>query len=613
MDKTINHLVELSNRLDKEGKKTCADAVDGLILEGSVVKIAQYVGVIGYVLKQNRAMANCIRRKRAGTNTSMQDVVMSCLKEYQDGQDYNDKEWTGKYAQVLEQDPALFKQAHLVFLAELGKEGDIELHINNLEKTAALLEENGDGDEMLSKMLSHIKSYGEILQAETENVNFKMAAPRWWSRLWQNVNPWSKKWRERGEDKKTMSEMDNVLKNIIEVGDTTRQIQGSIQQLKSRFGSLQDLVEPTGQSQEIIKRINQLNTGNWNNLSSSVYQLQYMLQYSSGDMSDAAPVIEELAENVNAVNDSMRDIQINMNLLRQRAPIRGRYSKYTEEGKLDPRAIASPAEEFGVLDRVLSHLYKNPFDREAYFYAQRMHARLEDRLRYIEREPDQEAQDWLRTPETQEHGVQSQPGIFEPQQTIDLGPVDDRQINAVVQSLLQTNPVADTASMQEKADWLANLFTQVFATLKVSDHPKLKALKDALVDVSDRVGPTPSTSGLAPPSVSQSAPSTAVPEQEDIDLDAFSTSWLEDFDDIDEENNAFAQVSIEDLIKIANKIDPIDRNLATLIDKYIEESDLFELPEFPEHSFVIKCDGRKDTLNLGNTQNKKAGYVFNFA
>ncbi len=617
MDNIVNHLVELSNSLDKEGKKVCADAVDSLIQNGSVVKIAQYVGVIGYVLKQNRAMANCVRRKRVASDASMQDVVLSCLKEYQDGQDYNDKEWTSKYAQVLQHDPSLFKQAHLVFLAEWGKESDIEGHITNLEKAAGLLQEHEANDEMISKMLSHIKSYGDVLQEETSNINFKVAAPRgWWSRLWQNINPWSKKWRERGEDKQTVSEMNNILKRIIEVGDTTKQMQNSIQQLKSRFGSLADVI-PQGPSHEILSRINGLSTGDWNNLSSSIHQLQYLLQSTpptspqeQNMIYTAHGFVGELSENVNVINDSMRDIQINMNLLRQRSPIRGRYSKYTEEGDIDPRAITSPSEEFGVLDRVLSRLYTNPFDQEAYFYAQRMHARLEDKLRYIESEPDEGVENWLQTPETPE--TPDMQSVIP--QTQDTGHFDEKRVQHVVQSLLQ-KPIDAGSSLREKADWLADIFTEVFAGLGLRDHPKLRSLKDTLIEVAKR-GPAQASQGVEEPLTPvETAPvETKSATQTGDWAENARAQWgpptaTEDaWADLLGEEPGKHQASVGDLLRIATEIDPIDRSLADLIDKYIAEKDLFELPEFPEHASVIKYDSKKETPNPSNTQ-KKAGHV----
>jgi len=46
-----DHLIELADQLDKTGQTSCADAVDNLIKTAFLEKVAQYVRVIGYVLK----------------------------------------------------------------------------------------------------------------------------------------------------------------------------------------------------------------------------------------------------------------------------------------------------------------------------------------------------------------------------------------------------------------------------------------------------------------------------------------------------------------------------------------------------------------------------------
>ena len=82
MDKIRMYLVEISDRLEREVKTTCVDAIDELVKTSSLKKVAQYVGVIGYVLKQERAMSNCIRKKRAASSSEpMQEIVLGCLKE----------------------------------------------------------------------------------------------------------------------------------------------------------------------------------------------------------------------------------------------------------------------------------------------------------------------------------------------------------------------------------------------------------------------------------------------------------------------------------------------------------------------------------------------------
>ena len=162
------YLVDLADKLDRQGHKVCADAVDSMIGNQSLVKVAQYVGAIGYVLKQNRALCNCIRRKRVTANSSMQEVIMDCLKEYQDGQDYRDNEWTSKYASVIRSSPDRFKNAHLEYIAQLGSQNNISQHIVEVEKVAQILENNKVNDNFLTTVLNHIKQFGNIIQKDKQ-------------------------------------------------------------------------------------------------------------------------------------------------------------------------------------------------------------------------------------------------------------------------------------------------------------------------------------------------------------------------------------------------------------------------------------------------------------
>jgi len=165
-----NYLIELANKLDQSGKRKSADAVDNLLKTASLEKVAQYVGVIGYVLKQERAMSNCVRRKRAKTGGSMQDTVLSCLKEYQEGQDYHNDEWTTKYAQVIGSRPDLFKESHLPFLSGLGQEWDMENHINAVRGAVGIFREEQVDEEKINMILSHIDLLGDILRKEATST-----------------------------------------------------------------------------------------------------------------------------------------------------------------------------------------------------------------------------------------------------------------------------------------------------------------------------------------------------------------------------------------------------------------------------------------------------------
>lgn len=166
MDKLAEKLIQLADECDFHGKKECANAVDALIQSNSLHKLAQYVGVIGYVLKQNRAIEGCIRRKRVAENGPMQEVVLSCLKEYQDGQDYQDNEWVSKYAQLIRANPDNFSSSHLSMLHKIAMDDNITEGIEKVEKVAQTLIDNNIDIGILDTTLSHLSQLGEILRKD---------------------------------------------------------------------------------------------------------------------------------------------------------------------------------------------------------------------------------------------------------------------------------------------------------------------------------------------------------------------------------------------------------------------------------------------------------------
>ncbi len=173
MDKILTeHLIELSDSLDKAGKTQCSDIVDGLIKNKSVTKIAQYVGGIGYVLKQNRAMANCIRKKRVANSGSMQEVVLDCLKEYQTGHEYGNNDWTAKYAQVIEDSPDHFESSHTDLLNVIAGANNLEDHMKQVEEAYLMLVKSEVTDELLTATIEDIRQLRALLGNEnTEESN----------------------------------------------------------------------------------------------------------------------------------------------------------------------------------------------------------------------------------------------------------------------------------------------------------------------------------------------------------------------------------------------------------------------------------------------------------
>ena len=148
-----NSIVKCANLLDRKGEIKKADLLDKIIKESSLQKLAQYVGIIGYVLKQNRCMSNCIRRKRVENDGPMQEVILSCLKEYQDGQDYHDVSWTKKYASVIQKEPMSFDKAHVLYMAEINRINDIKEHVTNIKKMSQCLQESNIDNSSVEELL----------------------------------------------------------------------------------------------------------------------------------------------------------------------------------------------------------------------------------------------------------------------------------------------------------------------------------------------------------------------------------------------------------------------------------------------------------------------------
>lgn len=166
-------IIKLADQLDNDDKIVCADLIDNnLVKTASLEKVSQYVGVIGYFLQQTRAMQNCLRKKRVAQSGPMQTVVMDCLKEYQDSNNYQFdqmSDWTAKYAKLLDIDSRNFKTAHLAIIAEAFDKNDIAEHYDNLIKTAELLKENGESIELLDQVIDGYKTLTAIAKEEIKD------------------------------------------------------------------------------------------------------------------------------------------------------------------------------------------------------------------------------------------------------------------------------------------------------------------------------------------------------------------------------------------------------------------------------------------------------------
>lgn len=223
-----NYLIGLADRFDQNGQLECANAADSLLQTGALQKVAQYVGAIGYVLKQERAMANCIRRKRVQAKSSMQEVILDCLKEYQNGQTYNDTEWTSKYAEVVKTEPTLFKKAASTLIDAVRVENSIDDHINTVIKAAQTFDKFNTSDPLVDKILNDLSQLAEVLSKEDPMPPFRVAM----------AVPNERKWYHT-------------------VGDLVGKAFPSIQNVKNRMNS-RDAAAMINQARGLMNRVRQM-------------------------------------------------------------------------------------------------------------------------------------------------------------------------------------------------------------------------------------------------------------------------------------------------------------------------------------------------------------------
>ena len=59
MDKLLIQMIKLADKLDKKNAKKAVEMLDSCIKTAGLIKQAQYVGIQGYWLKQERSFINC--------------------------------------------------------------------------------------------------------------------------------------------------------------------------------------------------------------------------------------------------------------------------------------------------------------------------------------------------------------------------------------------------------------------------------------------------------------------------------------------------------------------------------------------------------------------------
>ncbi|MHA2279873.1 MAG: hypothetical protein ACXAC5_03225 [Promethearchaeota archaeon] len=584
MDKMTTHLVELSDSLDKAGNRKCANTIDKLIQNQSVTKIAQYVGIIGYVLKQNRAMGNCIRKKRIASNQSMQEVVLACLKEYQDGQEYGTNDWTTKYAQVIEDDPEQFERSHKDLLRVIAEENDLENHMKQIEEAHSQLTGEKVVDDLLTAATKDIWKLRELFkEGDAVRRPFKVAAPPSERSRWSRF--WSPSWTRRGRDKDAQYEMDNVLESIMNVSSSVQQVKSNISRLRYTGRTIPN--------RSVVDNINGLSPTNWNDTVARMQNISQLLERHWGTDPDnpglyqVADVLSDLSSNVQNVYNQISRIQRNMYNLRLRDAIKGRGN------------LPSATDEYVDLDRALARLYGNPLDEKALYYSQKLHGRLEDALNMRPRSGDSGYNEWVEQPTIAPDDI---PGIGRPElPATEQGPLAEpgQSQEAIVRSIA-TNLAQLVTDEQGMVDQTAiGRFVGLLSSLLPTDvSPKsresLNMLIDELQQQAIRQDPL-----QPPPESVQTSERRSVPH----DPETFDQMDWRDID-FGEQRTSTADINIKTLKKMADGVEPLDADLAKLLSEYLQDLDE-RLPDFPETCPILK-DEAASRLNL--TQ-KKGGKV----
>ncbi len=556
MKQITDNLIQLSDNLDNAGKRKCANLVDGLIKNKSVTKVAQYVGVIGYVLKQNRAMGNCIRKKRVASSSSMQEVIMECLSEYQDGQSYGNNDWTAKYAQVVQQTSEHFDSSCTDFLEAIAEENKIGEHVEQMENAQKSLEADGFDKTIVSSVLSDLNAL--LKEGDVAHRPFKVAAPQSPRSRWSRF--WSPSWSRGGKDKDTKYEMDIVSESI---GDISRQVQ----RMRTNISHLRELSMDIP-DKEFLKNVNSLSATNWNETIGRMKNMSQILSRikeqsnSQRSIRAASLLLYKMNKNVQNIYNLVSKVQRNMYNLRQREPVKGR-------GKNNPSAT----NEFADLERALTRLYANPLDEKSLYYSHKLHGQLEDALNMRPAQNDREFGQWANEP--MDH-PQEVPGVSMP---VTNGPE-----NPISAPTLSVDSVVDDLKLMDNRD-LTTLIALLNRFRAGDILPQSRVLMGTIIE------------DLQNPSrIAQEYQDTAQ-ESQGYDPKNFGDTGA-NWDNMSFEEDPIAPLTpetkippitgfnIKTLRKMADKIEPLDADLAKLLHEYLKEEDL--LPNFLEISPILK-------------------------
>ena len=567
MDKISEQLIQLSDTLDKAGKTKCANAVDELIEHKSLMKVAQYVGVIGYVLKQNRAMGNCIRKKRVSSTASMQEVVLGCLSEYQDGQQYDNNEWTSKYAQVVKQCPDQFASSHVDFLEALAKENNMEQHMARVKNAQTILSHEGIQNEFMDQVAFDLESLESVLkEGDADHRPFKVAAPPSGRGNWSRF--WSPSWSRRGKDKDTQFEMDAVIESLMNIQGNVQQIRSGISQLSYQSRAVQD--------PKIQQAIQSLSDTSWEETTKGIHALNKVLEDmwlnhpDPHTISDLGNISQQIDGSVKEVFTEIKEVQDNMYNLRLRDPVKGRGS------------LKSATEEYSDLARALDRLYINPLDERALHYSLKLHGRLEDTLNQRAGAQDPSYNEWVNAPGS-ELGMGRNSPETQNQET------GTQTLSPGVGSPLQLSPETEDALQRMTDDkQILALFLQFLghAAINSKSPDSGDAINDlrAIFQEKENNLSKPSQATAQPQASGQSG-DEAVDRYNDPNRSGLMS--MIPFMGEDENPDPVRSNALQKLTKVADVLNDWNGDLAELLREYIaDEED--RLPEFPSISSIIK-------------------------
>lgn len=617
-----NYLIELADKLDSLGKLSSANAVDNLIKTASLEKVAQYVGVIGYVLKQERAMQNCIRRKRASSSGAMQEIILSCLKEYQDGQDYTDDQWTSKYAQVIRKNPSLFKEAHLDFLATIGHDWDMETHVNNVRTAAGVLRDEQVDEEKINMILSHINTLGEILSKEAAGIArpFKSAAPSkrsWWSRFWNpgQKDTWSplgwgdtgKRRRGYGDDLDLDTGIQYLVQQVSTIGNMARSTNRTIDRLKRQNKNLVEETayyspENVATARRIRQTIEDLDPADWDKTSKQILELARETQGAKTYNADLFNKVVEFAKHLNKlranIDDSIDNIYAAMHDIRgHQAMLGARPYGAKNQGEMI-------AKEYSVLGSVLDKITQNPLDLRGHSLALQQINRLNDVLNVkpgeaLAETDDQfglhkQINDWLGT---DKNTITPTPQSV-PKNTTETPSVapNNAAPPTISPSDLETSAPSIAAAIKQNVSDIPSAI-EALRQLAVQPGELTKALDPLISRVIHHLGVDHNTQDIEQtnPVAEGVADPNPVPEPS-ITPEPVSEGKFTMPDDIEIDPEALAKWpkqprqsdTISLFIKIADSVDPVNKDLANAIDNYIAEHGDLILPKLPEFGVLIR-------------------------